>query len=70
MAKLEFDEKLEVNNSDEIGELMTSVNQMADELAGTIEALHSSNNQLERELSKERSLEKCVEGLCRMFRMN
>ena len=58
MAKLEFDEKLEVNNSDEIGELMTSVNQMADELAGTIEALHSSNNQLERELSKERSLEK------------
>ena len=58
MANLEFDEKLPVKGSDEIGELTASVNQMADSLSGTIQALHSSNEKLEKELSKERSLEK------------
>ena len=58
MANLEFDEKLIVKGSDEIGELITSVNQMAVNLSEAIDALHASNEKLELELSKERSLEK------------
>ena len=58
MANLDFDEKLEVKGRDEIGSLMASVNQMADELSGSIQALSASNKKLERELSKEKSLEK------------
>ncbi len=58
MANLEFDEKLTVKGSDEISELTSSVNQMADSLSGTIKDLHQSNERLEKELSKERSLEK------------
>ena len=58
MANLEFDEKLPVKGSDEISELTASVNQMADSLSDTIQALHASNERLEKELTKERSLEK------------
>lgn len=58
MADLTFDEKLVVKSSDEVGELMSSVNQMADALSEAIHALKVSNHQLTRELSKEKSLEK------------
>ena len=58
MVNLEFDETLTVKGGDELAELTQSVNQMADTLSGTIGELHQSNAQLEKELSKERSLEK------------
>ncbi|QUI24326.1 GHKL domain-containing protein [Vallitalea pronyensis] len=58
MADLQFDEKLIVRSYDEVGELMNSVNQMADALSEAIHALKVSNHQLTRELSKEKSLEK------------
>lgn len=58
MANLDFDEKLKVKSNDEVGELMTSINLMADELSGTIGHLNDVNRKLERELSKEKSLEK------------
>ena len=58
MANLEFDETLAVKGGDELAELTHSVNQMAGKLSGTIGALHQSNERLEKELSKERSLEK------------
>lgn len=72
MASLDFSEALVVKSSDEIGELTESVNVLAHELSHTIEELNQSNeqlnetnlvlydtnDQLEQELSKERSLEK------------
>ncbi len=57
MASLNFDETLAVKGNDELAELTGSVNQMADALSGTIGKLHQSNEQLEQELRKERSLE-------------
>lgn len=58
MANLDFGEKLKVKSNDEIGELMTSINLMADDLSGAIGHLNDVNRKLERELSKEKSLEK------------
>lgn len=58
MANLHFDEKLEVESKDEVGDLMNSINLMADELSGAINALSDSNHKLSKELSKEKSLEK------------
>ena len=58
MANLDFNEKLQVKSNDEIGELMSSINLMAKELSNAINTLNITNNRLEIELSKERSLEK------------
>lgn len=57
MAALEFDEQLEVKRHDELGELMVSVNELAERLSTTMDSLNTTNSQLEVELNKERSLE-------------
>ncbi len=58
MASQNFSEKLEIKGGDEIQTLMASINKMADQLSTSIDNLNISNEQLERELSKEKSLEK------------
>ena len=58
MAALDFSEELPVRGKDEIGELMSSINTMAFQLSESIHDLEDANDQLEDELSKERSLEK------------
>lgn len=58
IAGLEFDNIIEEETSDEIGDLIVSVNTMAIELSSYINALNESNDLLEKELSKEKSLEK------------
>lgn len=58
IASLDFAGHMEASSSDEIGELITSVNKMAMELSVNINALNESNILLEKELSKERDMEK------------
>ncbi len=58
MSNLDFNEKLIVNRHDEIGYLMNSVNTLGDKLSENINSLNQSNEQLEIELNKEKSLEK------------
>ncbi len=58
MANQDFSEKLEIKGGDEIQSLMASINDMADQLSTSIDNLNISNEQLEKELSKEKSLEK------------
>ncbi len=57
IASLNFQDPLVERGSDEIGQLIVSVNIMAKELSKNIEALNESNEQLSKELSKEKSLE-------------
>ncbi|MGV8905734.1 MAG: ATP-binding protein [Acetobacterium sp.] len=57
MAKMDFNEKLQCESKDELGELSKIINDLADKLANNIEALKLSNDHLELELNKERSME-------------
>ncbi|MDH8677189.1 ATP-binding protein [Fusibacter bizertensis] len=58
IADLNFNEKLTITSDDEIGLLSQSMNQMAEELDSSIKKLHTANDLLAHELSKEKSLEK------------
>lgn len=58
MANLDFSTKCNVNSSDEIGNLASSLNFLSDELDTTLSALKSANKKLVLDIEKERKLEK------------
>ncbi len=58
MAKLDFDNIIEINGEDEIGELSNSLNLMNKNLKESFEKLEKMNSQLTEEIEMERKLEK------------
>lgn len=62
MAKLNFSRKLEVERSDEIGELASSVNGLSDSLSSALENLKATNEKLMDEIELERKLDVMRKG--------
>ncbi len=58
MANLKFDRVIEVDRSDEIGELAHSVNEMSASLSATLDDLNRTNAKLRDEIELERELDK------------
>ncbi|MDU2123138.1 MAG: ATP-binding protein [Clostridium celatum] len=58
MANLDFDNVIEINDKDEIGELCNSLNLMNKNLKESFHKLESMNSQLTEEIEMERKLEK------------
>lgn len=58
MANLNFDRKINVTRTDEIGQLAMSVNEMSNSLSATLENLKSTNAKLVDEIELERQLDK------------
>lgn len=58
MANLDFDNIIEINGEDEIGELSNSLNLMNKNLKESFDKLERMNSQLTEEIEKERRLEK------------
>jgi signal transduction histidine kinase len=54
IAALNFDSRIITYRKDEIGELAASVNEMSDKLKNAIDELRANNEQLQRELARER----------------
>ncbi len=57
MALLDFEEKIEVTRSDELGSLSESLNTLSTNLSTSMEKLQDANVQLTKEIEKERKLE-------------
>ncbi len=57
MAKLEFDQYIEVRSDDEIGSLSSSLNSLSMNLQRSIEDLHKANLQLQEDIERERRVE-------------
>lgn len=57
MADMDFDWKCQETRADEIGHLGRSLNQMAEKLSQTLEALKASNAALRGEVAQERALD-------------
>ena len=58
MANLDFDNIIEINGEDEIGELSNSLNLMNKNLKESFDKLERMNSQLTEEIEMERKLEK------------
>ena len=57
MAELKFDRKLDISNTDEIGQLAVSINNMSDSLSAALSDLRKSNAKLKDEIELERQLD-------------
>jgi len=62
MANLSFDKKVNVDSSDEIGQLGGAVNELSEKLSATLIDLQKSNAQLRNEIELERSLDSMRRG--------
>ena len=62
MAKLNFNQKLKSNRSDEIGQLAISINNMSDSLSAALEDLKTTNAKLRDEIELERQLDVMRKG--------
>lgn len=58
MSRFDFSQKVEVRSKDEIGQLAESINILSDNTSMLLEDLRSKNEQLEKDIATERSLEK------------
>jgi two-component system, OmpR family, sensor histidine kinase VanS len=58
MANLDFDEKCEVKSNDEIGNVASSLNFLSENLNTAMNSLKKANVKLEKDIEKERNLEK------------
>lgn len=54
IADLQFDQRLTINQPDELGQLAGSMNQLAENLSTALEELKASNEQLTKEIEKEK----------------
>jgi len=57
LAKLNFNEKIDIQSDDEIGQLSKSINSLSEKLASTIENLQQANVKLMKDIEKEKQLE-------------
>ncbi len=58
IAKQDFNEKVDYNGDDELGDLARSINQISDELDGALNGLREANAKLTEDIERERRLEK------------
>lgn len=58
MAQLDFTEKCDVESDDEIGNVAASLNFLSENLHDALTSLRGANEQLEKDIEKERNLEK------------
>lgn len=58
MSSMDFSEKCEIKRNDEIGNLASTLNFLSENLSNALDDLHSKNAKLEKEIEKERELEK------------
>lgn len=58
LARLDFSARSDIKRGDEIGELADTFEFLATELKGTMEELRSANEQLQRDIEKEKQLER------------
>lgn len=58
MADMDFSEKCEVTGNDELSVLSSSINHLSDSLNETLDDLHGKNEQLLKDIEKEKTLEK------------
>jgi two-component system, OmpR family, sensor histidine kinase VanS len=58
MAQLDFTEKCQVENQDEIGNVAASLNFLSENLDNALNSLKQANAKLEQDIEKERKLEK------------
>lgn len=58
MAKLDFSEKCKIQSEDEIGNVAASLNFLSENLSKALSSLKRTNAELERDIEKERELEK------------
>lgn len=58
MAQLDFTEKCQVQNQDEIGNVAASLNFLSENLDGALTSLKQANAELEEDIEKERKLER------------
>ncbi|PEJ57229.1 two-component sensor histidine kinase [Bacillus sp. AFS002410] len=57
LAKLNFNEKIDIESEDEIGQLSKSINSLSENLASTIDNLQQANHKLMQDIEKEKQLE-------------
>lgn len=57
LANLNFDHKLEINRYDELGQLAENINIMSEKLKASMEELKIKNEQLTKELEREKGLD-------------
>lgn len=57
MSNLDFEAKCEVNSDDEIGNLAKTLNFLSSNLENSLQRLQEKNEQLEKDIEKERNLE-------------
>lgn len=57
MAKMDFSEKCKMNRDDEVGNLAETLNFLSENLDGALKDLKKKNQQLEKDIEKERNLE-------------
>lgn len=62
MAELNFNRKLKVSSTDEIGQLASSINEMSDSLSEALEDLKTTNEKLKDEIELERQLDVMRKG--------
>lgn len=58
MSKMDFTEKCEIKRNDEIGNLANTLNFLSENLSNALDDLKVKNTHLEKEIEKERELEK------------
>ncbi|MCE5168667.1 ATP-binding protein [Paenibacillus profundus] len=58
LARLDFSARTDIKRDDEIGELAHTFDFLATELNGTMQELRSANEQLQRDIEKEKQLER------------
>jgi len=58
MSELDFSQTLKIDRKDEIGQLSQSINYLSDKLGEAINELNSRNRQLEKDIDRERKLDK------------
>jgi len=58
MSELDFSQTLKIDRKDEIGQLSQSINHLSDKLGEAIGELNSRNRQLEKDIDRERKLDK------------
>ena len=67
MARLDFSDKYEVTDDDEINQLGKSINEMSDKLERTINQLRNTNIELEKDIEKKSKIDEMRKSFISVF---